>query len=74
MTSILKEEIQELDNFEKNISIAQLNVNNANLFLELERSRFENFKLSLFRKYKIEDDMYIDKKDRKFKPISEIKE
>jgi len=73
MAQLSREEMQEIEEFGKKISIAQLNLDNASLYLELEKSRFETYKLSLFRKYKIEDNMYIDK-DGQFKPMEEIKE
>jgi len=61
MASISKEDFDQLMEQNKIISVGQLNVDNAMLVLELEKSRFEVFKLKLFRKYNLSDDNFIDK-------------
>lgn len=73
MSEISKEEMLELNEHIKNISVFKLNMENASLLLQLEKYKFENLKLTLFRKYKVEDDMYIDK-DGCFKSIKEVEE
>ena len=61
MSNISKEELVELGEYSKRIGISQLHLKNAQLVVELEMSKFENYKLNLFRKYDIKDEMYIDK-------------
>lgn len=61
MAKITKEELTQLSEHSKQISVAQLSLENSQLVLELEKSKFEIFKLNIFRKYNLTDDMYIDR-------------
>jgi hypothetical protein len=64
---IAEEEVKELNEHRRNIAMANLALENSKLVLELHKSKFENYKLLLFRKYKLEDNCMIT-------PEGEIKE
>lgn len=74
MSNISKEELQKLNDHTNNINMAQLALQNSTLLLELEKAKFENYKLSLFRKYNIEEEMYVDRNTGEIKSMKAEKD